>query len=220
MNVFENDKRYTEIIDYVKRGINGYDSGHDWYHIQRVYSLSLYIYDIEGVGDVTIICLGALIHDIGDRKFDEYHKHDEIRLFLENLGYEARVIDAVIDINKNISFSSSDNKSEKSTELMIVQDADRLDAIGAIGIARAFNYGGFKNRAIYQPDYIALPAGDMVAYRKSTSPTLNHFYEKLLLLKDMMNTATGKRLAVERHAFMEQFLEQFYREWYLKEDKR
>jgi len=216
MNVFEGDKRLNRIADYVKKEICGYDSGHDWYHIIRVLNTSMYIHNNEHIGDITTIAMGALMHDIGDRKFGVGEKHDEIEAVLSEAGFEKPVIDAVIEINKNISFSSSDKKIEKSDELMIVQDADRLDAIGAIGIARAFNYGGFKNRVIYDPDYEPLAVGDMNAYRKSTSPTINHFYEKLLLLKDMMNTSTGRKLAEERHDFMELFLRQFYKEWKLE----
>ncbi|HNX67395.1 MAG TPA: HD domain-containing protein [Bacteroidales bacterium] len=216
MNVFEDDKRLGRIADYVKKEICGYDSGHDWHHINRVLNVSLYIHNNEHTGDFLTIVLGALMHDVGDRKFGIGEKHDEIETILSEAGFKQSVIEAVIDINRNISFSSSDKKIEKSDELMIVQDADRLDAIGAIGIARAFNYGGFKNRVIYDPDYEPLAIGDMNAYRKSTSPTINHFYEKLLLLKDMMNTKTGRKLAEERHNFMELFLQQFYREWNLK----
>jgi uncharacterized protein len=213
MNVFKDDNRLIGVVDYVKKEICGYDSGHDWYHISRVLNTSLYICDNEHIGNVTTIILGALMHDIGDRKFGTEDKHNEIKEILSLSGFDQRVITEVININENISFSSSDKEMVKSDELKIVQDADRLDAIGAIGIARAFNYGGFKNRVIYDPEYEPLSAGDMNAYRKSTSPTINHFYEKLLLLKDMMNTGTGMKLAEERHRFMELFLQQFYREW-------
>jgi uncharacterized protein len=213
MNVFEDNKRLVNVAEYVKKEICSYDSGHDWHHINRVLKTSLYICKQENRGDISTITLGALMHDIGDRKFGTGDKQDEIRFFLEEQGFEKHIIDSVIDINANISFSSGDKNAGKTIELMIVQDADRLDAIGAIGIARAFNYGGFKNRAIYDPDYEALSVGDMNAYRKSTSPTINHFYEKLLLLKDMMNTAAGRKLAEERHRFMEMFLKEFYKEW-------
>jgi len=219
MNVFDRDKRYHKVAEFVRDEMSVYDSGHDWHHIIRVLNTSLYIHEIEHEGDATIIILGALMHDIGDRKFEESRKYAEIRSQLENLGFDDSVIDAVVEINKNISFSVSDNQERKTKELMIVQDADRLDAIGAIGIARAFNYGGYKNRVIYDPDYDAIAVGDMATYRKSTSPTINHFYEKLLLLKDMMNTETGRRLAEERHHFMELFLKQFYTEWNLGGEK-
>lgn len=213
MNVFDNDNRYREVADFVKEEISRYDSGHDWSHISRVLGTSLYIFEKEGTGDMSVVILGAMMHDIGDRKFGAEKKYDEISSFLKKMNFDNHVIEAVTDINRNISFSESDRVINKSAELMIVQDADRLDAIGAIGIARAFSYGGYKNRPMYIPDYNAVEPGDMSAYRKTTSPTINHFYEKLLLLKDMMNTETGKQLAGERHRFMEMFLEQFYNEW-------
>jgi len=215
MDVLKNDKRFSKVMDFVKRSMKGYDSGHDWMHIERVVRTSIYIYEHEHEACLDAIILGALLHDVGDRKFADHDAKPEIRALLESLDIETSIADIVIDINSNISFSESDRKRDKSNELRIVQDADRLDAIGAIGIARAFNYGGFKNRVIYDPDYKALPVGDMQAYRASCSPTINHFYEKLLLLNEMMNTPTGKVLADERHNFMEKYLEQFYKEWNL-----
>jgi len=213
MNVFDNDNRYRDVAQFVREEISRYDSGHDWSHISRVLGTSLYIHEKEGAGDSSVIILGALMHDIGDRKFGTEKKYEEIRTLLEKMKFENSVIETVTDINRNISFSESDRVINKSIELMIVQDADRLDAIGAIGIARAFSYGGYKNRPMYIPDYKAIEPGDMSTYRKTTSPTINHFYEKLLLLKDMMNTETGRQLAEERHCFMLAFLEQFYKEW-------
>lgn len=215
MDTIENDARFSKVADYVKSSLTGYDSGHDWLHIERVINNSIYIWEREKAGCYEAIVLGALLHDIGDRKFTNQDAKPAIRQLLESLNTKSDIIDSVIDININISFSSSDKEIKKSTELMIVQDADRIDAIGAIGIARAFNYGGFKNRLIYDPEYKALPVGDMQAYKASCSPTINHFYEKLLLLKGMMNTPTGKVLADERHIFMEKYLVQFYREWNL-----
>jgi len=215
MSTIKNDARFSKVAEYVKSSLTGYDSGHDWLHIERVINNSIYIWEQEMAGCFETIVLGALLHDIGDRKFTNQDAKPAIRQLLESLDTKSDIIDSVIDINTNISFSSSDKIIDKSVELMIVQDADRLDAIGAIGIARAFNYGGFKNRVIYDPDYNALPEGDMQAYRASCSPTINHFYEKLLLLKEMMNTPTGKVLAAERHNFMEKYLEQFYKEWNL-----
>ena len=161
--------------------------------------------------------LGALLHDIADSKF---HNGDETigpkvaGEFLESIQVEDDIIKHVINIIKHISFAGGNQvETFTSPELAIVQDADRLDAIGAIGIARAFNYGGYKNRALYDPDI--KPRLDMTKteYKVSTAPTINHFYEKLLLLKNTMNTTTGKRLAAERHQFMEHFLAQFYAEW-------
>ncbi len=213
MNLIESDARYKEVERFVRTSLSGFDGGHDWMHILRVLNTSLYIYEHEEGADLDIVVLGALLHDIDDRKFSDSDPKQKITSLLGILGFDQYHIDSVIDINRNISFSSSDKIIHKSLELMIVQDADRLDAIGAIGIARAFNYGGFKNRKIYDPDYKIAQAGDMEAYRSSASPTINHFYEKLLLLKGLMNTPTARKLAEERHRFMEMYLEQFYREW-------
>jgi uncharacterized protein len=217
MDVFGNNFRYSNVAEYVKNITDRYDSGHGWRHIERVVKLSDYISEREGCGDRETIILAALIHDVGDRKFENGENISELSTILERSGVAPDIIRDVLFIKENLSFSASDRVIEKSVELNIVQDADRLDAIGAIGIARAFNYGGFKNREIYDPEYNALQVGDMKAYRNSSSPTINHFYEKLLLLKGMMNTETGKKLAEERHRFMELFLEQFYREWDMAE---
>ncbi|MBC7439666.1 MAG: HD domain-containing protein, partial [Flavobacterium sp.] len=161
--------------------------------------------------------LAALLHDIADSKFHDGNEligPETARFFLENQNVDEITIQHVIDIIKNISFKGGNfNKKFNSIELQIVQDADRLDAIGAIGIARTFNYGGFKNRAIYNPDIPANLSMTKEEYKNSESPTLNHFYEKLLLLKDKMNTHTGKKLAENRHKFMNLFLDQFYSEW-------
>jgi uncharacterized protein len=163
--------------------------------------------------------LGALLHDIADAKF--YNGNEEIApakagRFLESLQVERQVIEHIKLIIRNISYKNTlDNNASSfhSKELEVLQDADRLDAMGAIGIARAFHYGGYKNRLIYDPGIPPVLYQDKEAYKKSKAPTLNHFYEKLLLLKDLMNTPTGKALAEQRHRFMLDFLEQFYREW-------
>ena len=203
-------------IIFVKQQLENAEGGHDWFHIQRVYKNALSIAD-EEVCDVTVVKLGALLHDIADSKF---HKGDETvgpriaREFLESENTPEEIIVHVINIIENISFKGGNiEKTFHSIELDIVQDADRLDAIGAIGIARTFNYGGFKNRPMYNP--LIAPKMDMTKdeYKNSDAPTLNHFYEKLLLLKDKMNTETGKQIAKERHRFMETFLSQFYAEW-------
>lgn len=256
---------------YVKEELAGAESGHDWFHIYRVWQLARTIAQgelaaaIDYSGDtkaggfeysqalgaekekMLVVELGALLHDIADAKF---HNGDETigpvkaRLFLETLDLSADIISQVVNIVRHISFKGGSHfrpenglgeggrfktendlqeerefNTEKDTagfytpELGIVQDADRLDAIGAIGIARAFNYGGFKNRAIYDPAIAPMLNMTKEQYKQSTAPTINHFYEKLLLLKDRMNTATGKAMAAERHLFMERFLEQFYNEW-------
>ncbi|MBC8883580.1 HD domain-containing protein [Flavobacterium piscinae] len=203
-------------ILFVKQQLQHAEGGHDWFHIERVYKNAILISQ-EEVCDVTVVKLGSLLHDIADSKF---HDGDEeigpkiARTFLESENVSEEIIDHVVQIIKNISFKGGNfEKTFSSKELEIVQDADRLDALGAIGIARAFNYGGYRNQQLYNP--LIAPKLDMTKeeYKKNLSPTLNHFYEKLLLLKNKMNTKTGKKLAQERHRFMETFLSQFYAEW-------
>lgn len=210
------DQIISKTIDFVKDKLKGAEGGHDWFHIQRVFKNTQLISKQENV-NLFVVSLGALLHDIADSKF---HDGDETvgpkvaRDFLDSLRVEKEVIDHVIKIIENISFKGGNiNQEFKSLELDVIQDADRLDAIGAIGIARCFNYGGFKDRALYDPEIAPDLNMSKEAYKSSTAPTINHFYEKLLLLKNRMNTQTGKVLAIERHQFMEQFLEQFYKEW-------
>ncbi len=203
-------------IFFVKQQLENAEGGHDWFHIERVYKNSILIAQEEDC-DLTVVKLGALLHDIADSKFhdgDETIGPKTARTFLESENVFEETINHVINIIENISFKggSFENKFS-SKELEIVQDADRLDAIGAIGIARTFNYGGFKNRALYNPSIAPNLNMSKEEYKNSNSPTLNHFYEKLLLLKDKMNTATGKKIALERHKYMENFLSQFYAEW-------
>jgi uncharacterized protein len=210
----------TKLIDttilFVKETLAQAEGGHDWFHIERVYKNALLIAATE-VCDIEIVQLGALLHDIADSKF---HDGDETigpiiaRAFLEGQNVSSETIDHVIAIIENISFKGGNVKRKfSSIELDIVQDADRLDAIGAIGIARTFNYGGFKNRALYHPEIAPNLSMTKEEYKNNEAPTINHFYEKLLLLKDKMNTPTGKQIAQERHRYMEGFLEQFYAEW-------
>ncbi|TVQ14282.1 MAG: HD domain-containing protein [Bacteroidetes bacterium] len=203
-------------IAYVKNELIGAEGGHDWWHIQRVWNLADTIAKVEKA-DRFVVQLGALLHDIADSKFhdgDEKIGPRKAREFLESLSVEESIIGHIEQIVANISFKvGRENQVFHSLELDVIQDADRLDAIGAIGIARAFNYGGFKNREMYNPDILPRPEMSRDAYRKSNSPTINHFYEKLLTLKDLMNTVTGKKLALKRHEFMEHFLEEFYEEW-------
>ena len=203
-------------ILFVKDQLQHAEGGHDWFHIERVFKNAVLIAQDE-VCDITVVKLGALLHDIADSKF---HNGDEeigpktARDFLESENVSEEIIEHVIQIIKNISFKGGNfEKTFSSKELEIVQDADRLDALGAIGIARTFNYGGFKNRALYNPNIAPKLNMTREEYKTNDSPTLNHFYEKLLLLKDKMNTETGKKLAQERHRFMETFLSQFYAEW-------
>jgi uncharacterized protein len=201
------------VEEFVKGVVSGYDSGHGWSHIERVVRLALHIYDTEKRGDRLTVELGALMHDVGDHKFGALDGPVEIRRLLGELRVDGNVINEVVSINEKISFSKGEHDSVKSDELMTVQDADRLDAMGAIGIARAFNYGGYKGREIYDPREGIANSGNFAAGRAPASATVNHFYEKLLLLKDLMNTPTGKKMAEERHNFMVKYLEQFYREW-------
>lgn len=203
-------------ILFVKQQLENTEGGHDWFHIERVYKNAVLIAKEEAC-NLQIVQLSALLHDIADSKF---HDGDEsvgpkvAREFLQSQNATEEVINHVINIIENISFKGGNfKKNFNSIELDIVQDADRLDAIGAIGIARAFNYGGFKNRALYDPKTAPNTNMNIEEYKNSQAPTINHFYEKLLLLKDKMNTPTGKQIAQERHHYMEGFLAQFYAEW-------
>ncbi|WP_264565995.1 HD domain-containing protein [Flavobacterium sp. N3904] len=206
----------NKTILFVKEKLVNAEGGHDWFHIQRVYKNALLIAKGEKCNE-TVVKLSALLHDIADSKF---HDGDETvgpkiaREFLKSQSVSESVIEHVIQIIDNISFKGRKNEKQfSSIELDIVQDADRLDAIGAIGIARAFNYGGFKNRTMYDPQIAPNLHMTKEEYKNSQAPTINHFYEKLLLLKDKMNTETGKQIAKERHHYMEGFLAQFYAEW-------
>ena len=210
------DQLIAETVKFVKHTLEGAESGHDWWHIQRVWNNALQIIKTE-TAEQLIVELAALLHDIADSKF---HNGDEeigpkiAGDFLSSQQLPQDLILNVQQIIRNMSFKASlGNKEFHSRELDIVQDADRLDAIGAIGIARAFTYGGFKNRELYNPGILPSLNMSKEEYKNSTAPTINHFYEKLLLLKDKMNTETGKRIAAERHIFMEQYLAQFYKEW-------
>jgi len=211
---------YPDLINktilFVKEKLDNAEGGHDWFHIERVFKNSVLISKNETC-DVMIVKLGALLHDIADSKF---HDGDETvgpriaREFLESENVDQEIITHVVHIIENISYKGGNfEKKFSSIELDVVQDADRLDAIGAIGIARAFNYGGFKNRTLYDPKIAPNSSMTKEEYKKNNSPTLNHFCEKLLLLKDKMNTETGKQIAQERHRYMEGFLAQFYAEW-------
>lgn len=205
-----------QTVAFVKESLKDAESGHDWWHIERVWKTAINIASSEKA-DLLVVELSALLHDIADAKF---HNGDEeigpatAVSFLKSIDLEEDIVFHVEQIIKNMSFKSTLGEiSFRSRELEIVQDADRLDAIGAMGIARAFTYGGYKNRELYNPEIPPNLSMTKEEYKKSTAPTINHFYEKLLLLKDKMNTEKGKHLAEERHRFMEKFLEQFYAEW-------
>ena len=207
-------------IKFVKKELTNVEGGHDWFHIKRVWSTAKTIAKNESV-DPFIVELGALLHDIADAKFydgDETIGSKKARSFLQSIEVDEATIQHIVNIIDHISYKNtldikSSNRTFFSKELEVVQDADRLDALGAIGIARAFNYGGYKNRELYNPTIKPNINQSKEAYKKSTAPTINHFYEKLLLLKDKMNTDSGKQMAEERHDFMIRFLAQFYSEW-------
>lgn len=206
----------NKTIELVKEKLEGTESGHDWFHIERVWKLSLKIQEKEG-GDKLIIELAALLHDIADPKF---HNGDEtiaskiVNEFLTEQKVDSETIEKVLFIIENMSFKNRNDAPENlPLELKIVQDADRLDAIGAIGIARTFNFGGYKNNLMYHPDIEPKLNQTKEEYKKSNGTTINHFYEKLLLLKDLLNTKTAKEIAEHRHQFMLQFLDEFYKEW-------
>ena len=212
------EKIITATIAFVKKELKNAEGGHDWFHIARVFKNTLLISKDEKVA-IFVVSLAALLHDIADPKFyngDETVGPKVATTFLKEQKVDTVIITHVINIIKHISFKNSFDKEAKkftSKELEVVQDADRLDAIGAIGIARCFNYGGFKNRGLYDPEIIPNLNMTKEQYKNSDAPTLNHFYEKLLLLKDQMNTPSGKKIAAQRHAFMETYLLQFYNEW-------
>jgi len=202
-------------VSFVRTTLENAEGGHDWWHIHRVWTNARRIAETERC-NLLIVELAALLHDIADSKF---HNGDEeigpktAGKFLKSIHVEPQVIEHVQQIIRNISFKSGfDKASFRSKELAVVQDADRLDAMGAIGIARTFSYGGFKGREIYNPDVPPNLNMTKEEYKNSASPSINHFYEKLLLLKDKMNTATGRQLAEQRHDFMELYLKQFYNE--------
>jgi len=212
MNIIQNT------IVFVKETLKDAEGGHDWYHIERVWKTARYIQEQEGKGELETIELAALLHDISDPKFNGGDEEKGTRVaydFLKSQDLEQGQLDHIREIIRHVSYKGGRTQEQISTiEFQIVQDADRLDAIGAIGIARAFNYGGFRNRPIHDPEKPLQEYDDPEAYHRSDAPTINHFYEKLLKLKDLMNTPTGKRMAEERHEYMLGFLRRFYSEWY------
>ncbi|MEI6276346.1 MAG: HD domain-containing protein [Prolixibacteraceae bacterium] len=203
-------------VAFVKEELSNGEKGHDWWHIERVWRTARIIANSEGA-NLLVVELSALLHDIADSKFhggDEEIGPEKARTFLSALTVDPTIVEHVVQIVRNISFKGGNHAIQfTSPELQVVQDADRLDAIGAIGIARAFHYGGFKNRLLFHPDIPPNLKMTKEEYKKSDAPTINHFYEKLLLLKDRMNTPAGKAMALKRHSFMEQFLAEFNQEW-------
>ena len=204
-------------VDYIKGEFSSDSSGHDWWHIYRVWKNAITICEHDAQqADAFIVQLAALLHDLDDWKFNDSGDETPLRAkaWLDSLSIDRSITDAVCHIITHISYKGADveNKMD-SLEGFIVQDADRLDAIGAIGIARAFAYGGYKDRPMYDPGTPPQLHQTFEQYKNSNSATINHFYEKLLLLKDMMNTPAAKRIAQQRHEYMEQFLDQFMNEW-------
>ena len=203
-------------LNFVKKELENAESGHDWWHIERVWKTAKEIAKHEDV-NLEVVEFAALLHDIADSKFhngDEEIGPQKAGEFLKSINVDDETVFHVQQIIRNMSFKASLGElSFSSPEMLVVQDADRLDAIGAIGIARAFTYGGYKNRELYNPAIAPQIHQSKEAYKNTTAPTINHFYEKLLLLKEKMNTLTGKRIATQRHDFMVQYLEQFYAEW-------
>lgn len=206
----------NKTAEFVQASLKDAEGGHDWFHILRVWNNAKLIAEDENV-DLFIVELGALLHDIADSKFnngDETIGPKVAREFLEKQQVDNNTIVHVEQIISNISYKGGNFEQKfSSPELDVIQDADRLDAIGAVGIARCFNYGGFKNRPLYNPAIQPNLNQSKEEYKNSNAPTINHFYEKLLLLKDRMNTKTGKKIAEARHVYMEEFLQQFYNEW-------
>jgi uncharacterized protein len=214
-----NDAEIVEkTIAFVKNTLKDSEGGHDWFHIQRVFANTLQIAKEEKI-DLLVVSLAALLHDIADAKFhdgDEEIGPAKAAAFMAELQISEKRREHVVQIIRHMSFKNSLERKDStfdSRELQVVRDADRLDAMGAIGIARAFNYGGFSGRKLYDPEVAPIPKMDKALYKNNTGPTLNHFYEKLLLLKDLMHTEPGKKLAKKRHQYMLGFLEEFYREW-------
>ena len=202
--------------EFVENKLGGEGTGHDYFHTLRVYKTSVYIGEKENA-DIFVVELTALLHDIADWKFNDGNSDigPEIsRQWLESIGVDDDTINKVTNIIRTISFKGGTTSSSQDTiEGKVVQDADRLDAIGAIGIARAFAYGGYKERELYNPNINPQKYKDFEQYKNNIDTTVNHFYEKLLLLKDLMNTESGKSMAIERHKFMEDYLDKFFREW-------
>ena len=212
----------SEIIQktavFIARKFTSEGSGHDWFHIDRVRQLALRMGQIEG-SDPFITEMGALLHDLDDWKLTDTESHFPVKAqrWLAEMGIEADVATLILKVIEDVSYQGAGTKTPvRSIEAAVVQDEDRLDAMGAIGIARTFAYSGYKSRLIYDPAIAPVMHSDFQSYKNSTAPTVNHFFEKLLLLKDRMNTAAAKSIAEQRHRFMENYLEQFFNEWEAK----
>jgi uncharacterized protein len=205
------------VEQFVKQKMQGLEAGHDWWHVFRVRNNALKICEAEG-GDKQVVELAALLHDLTDTKFFDAEREKPVVVdFLISLGLTPELISKVFDVIDNLSFSAElDGKRLPSLEAMIVQDADRLDAMGAIGVARAFSFGAHKNRPFFNPQHFPVGYESATAYRQTVAPTINHFFEKLLLLKHRMKTTTGRQFAEERHQFLIHYLVHFFEEWGLE----
>ena len=205
-------------LDYAKQKLSGEGTGHDFWHTQRVYKMAVYLAEKENA-DLFIVKLAALLHDIADWKFNDNEKEGSVlsKKWLQKLKVDEAIIDKVCDIIDDISFKGVGVSSKmESIEGKVVQDSDRLDALGAIGIARTFAYGGHKHREIHNPTVKPKIHKTFSSYKKDQGTSISHFYEKLFLLRDLMNTKTAKIIAQQRHKFMEQYLQEFYKEWEVK----
>ena len=206
-------EQISKTVNYIQAVFSGEGTGHDWWHIFRVKQLALKIANKEG-GNLFRIEMAALLHDLDDWKLSENSGTLKSKIWLNKLKLSENYTEQILTIIEQVSFKGAGVTTAASTiEAQIVQDADRLDAMGAIGIARTFAYGGSKNRLIYHPEISPVLHQSFEEYKKTTAPTINHFYEKLLLLKNRLNTATAKEMGEKRHAFMEMYLAQFFAEW-------
>lgn len=206
-------KILADTEQFIQNKFEGEGSGHDWWHIHRVKNLALHLAEIEG-GDKFLVEMAALLHDLDDWKINGTEELNQTKLWLNQTGISEDQNRRILSIIGEVSFKGAGVETATSSiEAAVVQDADRLDAIGAVGIARTFAYGGNKGRLLYHPDEKPEMHNSFEAYKKTTAPTINHFYEKLLLLKDRMNTVTAKKMAEERHLFMEKYLDRFFEEW-------
>ena len=202
--------------DFVKEKMYKEGSGHDWFHVERVCNMTKHIAQKESA-DMFIVEMTALLHDIDDWKFSDVYNTTVTEEFLKSVQVNKEDSNRILNIIKTMSYKGGVVDSTQNTiEGMVVQDADRLDALGAIGIARAFAYGGSKNRSMYNPDIKPMDFKSLDEVKNKDNHTINHFYEKLFKLKDLMNTETGKEIAKKRHKYMENFIEEFYSEWNFK----
>jgi uncharacterized protein len=215
--------KIEQIRNIVKEKFLNQEGSHDWFHIERVYNLAIYLQEKEG-GNKLIIELAALLHDISDHKYNGGNWQAGASVATElmlQVSISNEIAEKVAQVIAQVSFKGAHVNDEVETiEAKIVQDADRLDAIGAIGIARAFSYGGSKNRPLYDPEILPKLHSSKEEYAKSVSHTVNHFYEKLFLIKDLMKTLSGKELAEKRHQLMENFIAEFYEEWFFTSSKK